>query len=128
MRKPNPLSKGEKWIVTLTVVFALTMTGCYVHATRLNESDEYRIRAGERAEETTPIESVEWQVNINTATAEELMDLPGVGEKLAERMIAYREKHGQFHEVEELLEVDGIGESKLADMKEWIILEEEAER
>ena len=49
-------------------------------------------------------------------------------EKLAERMIAYREKHGQFRAAEDLLEVDGIGESKLADMEEWIILEEEAER
>ena len=63
-------------------------------------------------------------VNINTATVEELTHLPGVGEVLAERIVAYREAHGAFRTAEELLEVDGIGESKFADMKDWIVLKE----
>ena len=124
MRKLNPLSKGEKWIVVLTLVFALAMTGVYIHATRMDESDEYTIRAGELAQGTAPIETVQWQVNINTATVEELTHLPGVGEVLAERIVAYREAHGAFRTAEELLEVDGIGESKFADMKDWIVLKE----
>lgn len=128
MRKPKPLSVGEKWIVALTLVFALSMTGVYVHATRMGEGDEYSIRAGVLAEEAAPLEALEWQVNINTATVEELAGLPGIGEVLAERIVAYREAHGRFRRAEELLEVKGIGESKFADMKDWIILEEEAER
>lgn len=124
MRKLNPLSKGEKWIVALTLVFALAMTGVYIRSTRMDESDEYTIRAGELAQGTAPIETVQWQVNINTATVEELTHLPGVGEVLAERIVAYREAHGAFRTAEELLEVDGIGESKFADMKDWIVLKE----
>ena len=124
MRKLNPLSKGEKWIVALTLVFALAMTGVYIHSTRMDESDEYTIRAGELAQGTAPIETVQWQVNINTATVEELTHLPGVGEVLAERIVAYREAHGAFRTAEELLEVDGIGESKFADMKDRIVLKE----
>ncbi len=125
MRKSNPLSKGEKWIIVLTLVFILGMAGVYARATCMDEGD-YIIRTGKLAQETAPIESVEWQVNINTATAEELTALPGVGEVLAERMVAYREEHGRLRAVEELLEVKGIGESKFAGMKDWIILEEEA--
>ncbi|MBR2481878.1 MAG: helix-hairpin-helix domain-containing protein [Oscillospiraceae bacterium] len=124
MRKLNPLSKGEKWIVALTLVFALAMTGAYIYSTRMDESDEYTIRAGELAQGTAPIETVQWQVNINTATVEELTHLPGVGEVLAERIVAYREAHGAFRTAEELLEVDGIGESKFADMKDRIVLKE----
>lgn len=128
MRRPNPLSKGEKWIVVLTLVFVLAMAGLYARTTGVDEGDEYIIRMGSLAQEAVPVEPVEWQVNINTATAEELTDLPGVGEVLAERIIAYREEHGAFRAAEELMEVDGIGEGKFADMEEWIILEEEERR
>ena len=128
MRKPNPLSAGEKWIMVLTLVFALTMTGVYIQATRPDGNDTYSIHADGFAEETVPMESVDFRVNINTATRAELTRLPGVGEKLAERMIEYRKEHGRFRAVEELLEVNGIGGSKFAAMKDLIILEEEAER
>lgn len=53
------------------------------------------------------------QININAADAETLMLLDGVGEKLAARIVAYREEHGAFSSVEELLNVDGLGEGKL---------------
>ena len=128
MRKPNPLSKGEKWIIVLTLVFLLGMTGVYAHAARMSGSGGYIIRAGKLARETVPMESVQWRVNINTATEEELTALPGVGEVLAERIVAYRREHGRFRTAEELLEVKGIGESKLAELKDRIILEEEAKR
>ena len=125
MRKSIPLSKGETWIAVLTLVFILGMAGVYARATCMDGGD-YIIRTGKLAQETVAIEAVRWQVNINTAAAEELTALPGVGEALAERIIAYREEHGRFRAAEELLEVKGIGESKFAEMKDWIILEEEA--
>ena len=128
MRKPSPLTKGEKWILLLTLVFSLTVTAVYLRATHTGEGDEYSIRAGDLAQETESLESVDWLVNVNTAAAEELARLPGVGEALAERIIAYREENGPFRRAEDLMKVKGIGEGKFADMKDWIILEEEAER
>ncbi|MGN8897502.1 ComEA family DNA-binding protein [Flavonifractor sp. HCP28S3_F3] len=56
------------------------------------------------------------KVDLNTATAEELMTLPGIGEKRAEAIIAYREANGPFRIPEELTEVDGIGEGILAGL------------
>jgi len=61
-------------------------------------------------------------VNINTADAEELATLPGVGPKTAAAILAYRQEHGSFRRVEDLLEIRGIGEKKLAKMRDWIVV------
>ena len=57
------------------------------------------------------------KLDINAATAEELDGLPGIGEELAARIVAYREEHGRFLSVEELDEVNGIGPAKLAALQ-----------
>jgi competence ComEA-like helix-hairpin-helix protein len=51
------------------------------------------------------------KVNLNVANAEELATLPGVGEVLAARIVAYREQHGPFARIEDLDAVSGIGPS-----------------
>jgi competence protein ComEA len=59
-------------------------------------------------------------IDLNRATPAELEELPGVGPVLAERIVAYRELHGPFAVVEDLLDVGGIGEAKLAAMRDAI--------
>ena len=60
--------------------------------------------------------SADGKVNLNTATAEELMTLPNIGEKRAAAIIADREANGPFRTVEDLTRVDGIGEGILSGL------------
>jgi len=56
-------------------------------------------------------------INLNTATAEQLQELPGVGPVLARRIVAYRDQHGGFRSVDELREVTGIGDAIFAEIQ-----------
>lgn len=60
------------------------------------------------------------QIRLNSASAQDLEALPGVGPVLAERIVAHREERGRFETVEDLLEVAGIGESKLASIRDLV--------
>ena len=60
------------------------------------------------------------KVNINSATADQLMLLPGIGQVLAQRIIDYRNSHGNFQKVADLLLVEGIGEQRLNSIIELI--------
>lgn len=59
-------------------------------------------------------------INLNTATAEQLMTLPGIGEARAADILAYRAKIGQFTDIEELMNVSGIGEARFERVKDKI--------
>ncbi len=61
-------------------------------------------------------------VNLNTATEEQLDTLPGVGPVTAQKILEWRSAHGAFSSVDELLEVDGIGEKTLADIAPHVTL------
>ena len=60
------------------------------------------------------------KININTATLEELDKLPGVGEATANKIISHREENGQFKNIEDIKNVNGIGDKKFEKMKELI--------
>lgn len=59
-------------------------------------------------------------ISLNRATAADLETLPGVGPVLAERILLHREQNGRFETVEDLLEVPGIGEAKLAAIRDLV--------
>lgn len=60
-------------------------------------------------------------IDINRSTASQLEGLQGVGPVLAKRIVEFREQHGPFTQVEDLLDVPGIGEAKLAGMRDGIV-------
>lgn len=69
--------------------------------------------------EETPIQE---KININTATAEELDTLPNIGPVKAEAIIQYREEQGPFYTIEQIQEVDGIGEKTFEKIKDMITI------
>lgn len=65
------------------------------------------------------------RIDLNTADAAQLKTLPGIGDVLAERIIAYREEHGEFSTVEEIMNVKGIASGKFADLQDKICVRTE---
>lgn len=65
-------------------------------------------------------------VNINTADAAQLETLDGIGKKKAEAIIAYRTEHGDFKTLEDLKEVNGIGDKMFDKIKDKITLSDDA--
>jgi len=60
------------------------------------------------------------KININTATKDELLQLPGIGEKTADLIIEYRKKNGLFNTVDDIKQVKGIGEKKFEKLLPFI--------
>ena len=63
------------------------------------------------------------KVNINTASVQQLSELPGVGEKLAARIVEYRQKSGGFKTVQELMNVKGVGEKNFNKLQPFLTAE-----
>ena len=91
------------------------------HRARQHGQDEWRSRVEEKA--ATAAEKSA-RVCLNAAAKEELLALPGVGEKTAERILAYRDTYGKFVTVEQLLDVEGIGEGLLEQLRPYVYVEE----
>ena len=64
----------------------------------------------------SPAGSARGLLNLNSATAPELERLPGIGPVLAQRIVDHREEHGPFTALDDLLEVEGIGPTRLEDL------------
>lgn len=62
-------------------------------------------------------------VNLNKASAEELNALPGIGEGMAQKIIAYREQHGGFRRPQELIIIEGFSEKKYRTIAEFICVD-----
>lgn len=125
------ISRYEKAVLGMTAAFLLFTGGWFL--ARQNAAAPYEVTttqilrtepAAEGAasgEESRPDSLMEGEViDLNTADMYELQRLPGIGEKRARAIVVYREEHGPFRSVEDLVEVSGIGEGVLAGLREYV--------
>lgn len=72
--------------------------------------------------ETTAAPQIQFPIDVNAAGKEELMALPGIGEVLALRILAYRDANGPFQAIDDLGNVEGIGTKRLDELKDYITI------
>jgi len=108
-----------------TALMLLAVAVCLLAVLSLpRESAQTYSATGRELSQPMP-ESAGGSIRINSADAEELVQLPGIGETLAQAVLEERETHGPFHYPEDLLTVRGIGPAKLESILPWISLEAE---
>lgn len=116
-------------LVAVTLLFAVFTLGFFLGRNGSHGSVELSVPAAMQTlplqttcpEPTTPeTVAVTFPIDINRADAEQLTALPGIGEVLANRIIAYREENGSFLSTQELQNVEGIGEKRLDAILELI--------
>lgn len=132
-----------KWVIPIAALLVVAFLGGYLLG---RGSSPYEISASTQRPMTAPVETelplsqessgepaelpeaaqtseITEMIDLNRATAEDLMTLPGIGEVLAERILEYRDVSGGFVNVEQLLEVSGIGEKTLEELSAFITVE-----
>ena len=86
---------------TLSLVLAVALSSALVHAAKPAPTGK---------------------INLNTASAQQLTALPGVGEKLAARIVEYRQKAGGFKTPQELMNVKGVGEKNFQKIQAYVVV------
>ena len=125
------ISRYEKIALGATVVFGLA---CLLMLAGLRgESVPYTVTAAPDVNPDAQQEMAQTpdsllpgeKININTAPVEDLQRLPGIGEKRAEDIAAWRQEQGPFTSVEELAKISGIGPGTLSAIMDYITVSEE---
>ena len=112
------MKKPLQALIAITVVFFVLLIGIFIG--RNMSGSHITLEQGINTQphsDSQPTTNEDGRIDINSATLQQLQMLPGIGEVLAQRIIEYREEHGDFQSVDDLINVSGIGEVKLSNIK-----------
>jgi len=116
------LTTIEILLLAAATLFLAAVGAQYIHTARRAADVPWEIVTG-RGDVAALTPGEPELLDLNTATAEQLQTLPGIGQVLAGRIVEHRQAQGPYASVEELLSVEGIGEVRLEALREYITIE-----
>ena len=131
--KRTGASRSERVIIALTLLLVGLTAGYFAGRATATPDGTVAVTverppAAEPAEPAEPAAAPDQAspepMDLNDADLAALTTLPGIGETLAQRILDYREEHGRFYSVQELLNVAGIGEKRLEAIAEYVYVGE----
>ena len=128
--KNHKISPLEGIVLVLTILFAAG-TLWWFHASQpeagvtLVETGQFTETAQPREEPEAPGMLEGEVLDLNTASLSDFTRLPGIGETKAQAILDWREAHGPFRAVEDLLSVEGIGEKTLENLRPYVAVSKE---
>ena len=115
--------KKPQWLlIGITAAFLCLLVGIFIGRNfgigpKLNISGS---QTSQTPTESPTVPNGDGKIDINTATLQQLQMLPGIGEVIAQRIVDHREENGLFINIEDIMNVSGIGEKKFEQIKEYI--------
>ncbi len=122
MAGKGKITKTEIFFLILTMAFVLLVGLSFFRNGAAAGGDGVLITTWKQADVS---QTLPQKININTADETALQMLPGIGSVLAGRIVDWREANGRFTAAEDLLAVEGIGEVKLNEIRDFITIQEE---
>ena len=117
-------------LILLTIAFCAFTLGFYLGHNRHSQPVTLSVPADmitvpletsvPQLTEPVPVPTVSFPIDLNLASEDDLTFLPGIGEVLAQRIIAYRDEYGPFTHVEDIMNVEGIGPTRFDAIEPYI--------
>ena len=113
------MKKAQICLICITTAFLFVLLGVFIGR---NISDRISLSADEETESSQTMPIIDGKLDINRATIEQFDMLPGIGPVIAERIVAYRTENGLFTNIEQIMNVSGIGQVRFDDIKDYITI------
>lgn len=112
------MKKDKLCLLSLFICSFSILIGFFIG--RNTRSDYVTMPAAVEAITYQTEQSTDYRLDVNHATKSQLMELPGIGDVIAQRIVDYRSENGLFQAVDDLINIEGIGEKKLQSIVEYI--------
>ena len=116
------MKKGSQVLIGITACFVFLVAGIFIGRNTIGAgiTVEPDTAAKQATSSTEDAAFQSGKININTAGVDELVLLPNIGETIAQRIVTYRQLHGDFKSIDDLTNVEGIGSGRLAEISKYI--------